>query len=78
MNRRKSKGSVKLQLDNNMIRLKNVRDRWLLNSRAQDYDVFVKAVFLLIQTKKDMKFAENTKMMDNVQKDFSNMESYIE
>jgi len=70
--------NVRLPMDTNMLRLKNVRDRWLMNSRPSDYDALVKAVFLLIQTKKDAKFAESTKMMDNTQRDFSNMETYIE
>lgn len=56
----------------------NIRDRWLMNTRTIDYEIYIRAAFLLIQSKEEHNFAVKTKMIDLVLKDFVNLESYIE
>jgi hypothetical protein len=74
----RNKKGLKVQLDSTRVKLQNVRDRWLLNSRSVDYEAFLKSVFLLIHSKKEATFAQKTKMTDGVIKDFQNLENYIE
>ena len=74
-----SKRSTPFQLESvARVKLQNIRDRWLLNSRSVDYESFVKSAFMLLQSKKDGAFAQRTQMLDMIVSDFKNLDGFIE
>lgn len=74
-----SKRTTHFQLESvARVKLNNIKDRWLLNTRSVDYESFVKSAFMLLQSKKDAAFAQRTQMLDLVVNDFKNLDGFIE
>lgn len=60
------------------IRIASIRDRWLMNIREFDYEIYLASSFLLILTKKRIEFIKETKMMRLVNQDAQNLLHFIE
>ena len=60
------------------IRIGSIRDRWLMNIREFDYEIYLSSAFLLILTKKKIEFIKETKMTRLVSQDAQNLLHFIE
>lgn len=60
------------------IRLASIRDRWLMNIRPYDYEIYVLSSFLLLITKKEIEFIRDTGMNELIAIDAANLEGFIE
>ena len=60
------------------IRVESIRDRWLMNIRPFDYEIYVTSGFLLLNTKDEISFLRETGMSKLVLKDANNLLHFIE
>lgn len=60
------------------IRISSIRDRWLMNIREFDYEIYLSSAFLLILTKKKIEFVKETEMLRLVNQDAQNLLHFIE
>ena len=60
------------------IRLNSIRDRWLMNIRPFDYEIYVASSFMLIRTKEEIQFLRDTGMTKLGIKDANNLLHFLE
>ena len=60
------------------IRIDSVRDRWLMNIRPFDYEIYVASSFMLIRTKEEIAFFRETGMTKLGVKDANNLLHFLE
>lgn len=60
------------------IRLNSIRDRWLMNIRPFDYEIYVSSSFMLIRTKEEIEFLRETGMTKLGIKDANNLLHFLE
>jgi hypothetical protein len=60
------------------IRLNSIRDRWLMNIRPFDYEIYVASSFMLIRTKEEIEFLRETGMNKLGVKDANNLLHFLE
>lgn len=60
------------------IRLNSIRDRWLMNIRPFDYEIYVASSFMLIRTKEEIEFFRETGMTRLGVKDANNLLHFVE
>lgn len=60
------------------IRIDNIRDRWLMNVRHFDYEIYVTSGFMLMLTKDQISFLRETGMSKLAVKDANHLLHFIE
>jgi hypothetical protein len=60
------------------IRINSIRDRWLMNIRPFDYEIYVASSFMLIRTKEEIEFIRQTGMSRLSVKDSNNLLHFLE
>ena len=85
--KKESSPEVKKYTENNIrhakaitmkIRLNSIRDRWLMNIRPFDYEIYVASSFMLIRTKEEIEFFRETGMTKLGLKDANNLLHFLE
>lgn len=60
------------------IKIQSIRDRWLMNIRPYDYEIYVASSFMLIRTKEEIAYIRETGMSKLSIKDANNLLNFLE
>ena len=60
------------------IRVSSIKDRWLMNIRPFDYEIYLASAFMLIITKREIEFVKESEMTKMVHKDANNLLNFLE